>query len=172
MKNITAATTAVFTLILASCAVNVSQEDQARSKTFTPRPDRANVYIYRPMNKGIGIIGGNARRLPLELNGKPAVLGPEPNQFTLLDVPPGRHAISTHGGGSAFAQVAGIKAGKADYQFFANKGENVFLQITPLFTVDVIVASTPVASWSRMSDSEGRGKIANSKLSADIEIVN
>jgi hypothetical protein len=156
---------AISTLILASCGTDPGQaEEEALAKRFNPTPGRVNVFIYRPMIFGLG---GNARPVNLDLDGKPADRAPEANQFSLLDIPAGQHTISAYG-----KNITGVKLGVSDYKFNANKGENVFLKMTPLFTVDVIVASTPVVSWARLSDAEGRSKITNSNLSMGIETIN
>lgn len=163
MKKIITLVAAISTFFLASCAMDPSQkEEEAVAKSFTPKPGRANVYVYRPrtFTPWVPTIYG------LDLNGKN--LGETPDsdvKFMMLDVPPREHAISIY-------QGSRFKKGKSDYKFTAKSGENVFLKFKPLFRVDVIVASTPVVSWSRATEAEGRKDILKSKLVQGIETVN
>ena len=63
-----------------------SQERDTTAKTFTVKPNRANIYVYR--NETIGA----AIKMPIVLNGK-LVADTGSKTYLLLEVPPGNHTI-------------------------------------------------------------------------------
>ena len=75
--------------VLASGCVSVpmaSPERDSAAKTFTVKPDKANIYVYR--NETLGA----AMKMPIVLNGK-LVADTASMTYLLLEVPPGSHKL-------------------------------------------------------------------------------
>lgn len=165
MNKIITLLIAIFTSFLASCAMDPSQkEEEALAKSFAPQPGRANVYVYRPRTLTPWV----PTPYVLYLNGKD--VGPTPdadNKFIMLDVPSGEHAVTIRN-----MSLLGKTHGLSEYKFTAKSSENIFLKFKPLPVVNVIVLSTPVVSWSRVTEVEGKKDILKSQLVQGIETVN
>ena len=75
--------------VLASGCVSVpmaSPERDTAAKTFTVKPDKANIYVYR--NETLAA----AMKMPIVLNGK-LVADTASMTYLLLEVPPGSHTL-------------------------------------------------------------------------------
>ncbi len=165
MKKILTSLAAASSLFLASCAMDATQkQEEALAKSFRPQPGRANLYVCRPGTLTPWV----PRFVHIELNGQD--LGPAPDadrKFVMFDVAPGNYTIS-----ASVKKLLIGNVGAAKHQFRANAGDNVFLEFRPKFYVDLVVASTPVISWSRVTEEEGKRNILKSKLVKGVESVN
>jgi len=63
-----------------------SPDRDAAAKTFTVKPDKANIYVYRNETMGAAV------KMPIALDGK-LVGDTAANTFLILEVPPGNHTI-------------------------------------------------------------------------------
>jgi hypothetical protein len=65
-----------------------SPEQDTAAKSFATKPGKANIYVYRNETMGAAI------KMPVALNGK--LVGDTASKtYLLLEVPPGKHAITS-----------------------------------------------------------------------------
>lgn len=99
----------VVALLAAGCASvpMAPLEDDARAKTYSVRPDKSSIYVYR--NETFG----GAVALTVTLNGR--VAGQSgPQTFFLFEVDPGTHEVTSIGENTSALRLS-TEAGKAYY---------------------------------------------------------
>ena len=113
-----------------------SVERDAQTKTFSVKPDRANIYVYR--NESMG----GAVKMDVALNGKPIGQTAAKTYFA-LEVPPGKHTLVSKAENESVLDVT-AEAGK-NYFVWQEVKMGLLYARNKLLLVDEITGKAGVA---------------------------